>query len=117
MGKSLLAIEIGKRIKLLREEKCLQQKDLSDSLNITRSNISKYETGDLEINYDILNNVSNFFDVSLDFIFGISPNPQIKTNEADELYNYIKHLKPAINKGLSPIKFKKLIDFWETMND
>jgi transcriptional regulator with XRE-family HTH domain len=58
------------RLKDLRNEKRLTQKELAESLNLTHSTISKYERNDLEPSNEILLSISNFFDVSIDFLLG-----------------------------------------------
>jgi transcriptional regulator with XRE-family HTH domain len=58
------------RLKDLRSEKKLTQKELAENLNLTHSTISKYERGDLEPSNDVLLSISDFFDVSVDFLLG-----------------------------------------------
>lgn len=60
------------RLKDLRNEKGLTQKELAENLNLTHSTISKYERGDLEPSNDVLLSISNFFDVTVDFLLGKS---------------------------------------------
>ncbi|MDF2839941.1 MAG: transcriptional regulator, family [Clostridia bacterium] len=58
------------RLKDLRSENKLTQKELAENLNLTHSTISKYERGDLEPSNDVLLSISDFFDVSVDFLLG-----------------------------------------------
>lgn len=62
---------VGGRIKELRKEKGLTQQQLSDILEVDRSNFSKYELGKLEISNEMLIKLAKFFDVTTDYILGL----------------------------------------------
>lgn len=62
----------GQRLKALRTEKCLTQLELAHKVNLSKANISKYESDNIEPNLDTLNLFSELFDVSLDFLLGKS---------------------------------------------
>jgi transcriptional regulator with XRE-family HTH domain len=117
MSRSELAKFIGNNIKNIREEHCLNQKDMADILNITRSNVSKYELGDLEINYDTLLKISKHFDISINYLFGLTPNRQIDLSEVNNYYDYLKIIKPAIRDGLTPDVLKQMIQLWTTIKN
>ena len=55
----------------LRQEKGLTQQEVADYLKIDRSNYSKYEHGKLEINIDMLRNLSKLYGVPTDYILGL----------------------------------------------
>ena len=66
-------VEIGKRLKDLREQNHMKQSDLSKEWNCKRESISKYETGDRCITMDRLVDYVNTFGVPADYIlFGNS---------------------------------------------
>lgn len=58
------------RVKELRLENNLTQKELADNFGFNRSTISDWETRGREPSYDLLIDVANFFDVSLDYLLG-----------------------------------------------
>lgn len=60
------------RIKELREINDIQQKELAAELNIPASTLSQYETGKREPNIEIVKKIANFFNVSTDYIYGLS---------------------------------------------
>ena len=64
-----------KRIRDLREDKDLTQKDLAKILNCSQQVYSNYELGQRDIPTDILIKLSEFYKVSTDYILGISDNP------------------------------------------
>lgn len=70
------------RIKNLREDKDLFQKDLAKILDITQRNYSYFETGKSDIPTDILIKLADFYNTSIDYILGrtneIKPYPRTK---------------------------------------
>lgn len=61
-------IQIGYRIKELREAKNLNQEELSKILNIEQSTLSYYENNKRRPSLEVLIKMANFFGVSLDYI-------------------------------------------------
>lgn len=70
------------RIKDMREDKDLLQKDVADFLNVSQTNYSKYELGKINIPINALKNMAIFFDTSIDYLLGltdeIKPYPRRK---------------------------------------
>lgn len=67
-----------KRIRDLREDGDLTQKELAKALNCSQQVYSNYELGQRDIPTDILIKLSYFYKVSVDYILGITDNPKIK---------------------------------------
>ena len=67
-----------KRIRDLREDRDLTQKEMSKILNCSQQVYSNYELGQRDIPTDILIKLSAFYKVSTDFILGITDNPKIQ---------------------------------------
>ena len=65
---------VYKRIRDLREDRDLTQKDLSRVLNCSQQVYSNYELGQRDIPTDILIKLSQFYNVSVDYILGLSDN-------------------------------------------
>ena len=61
-----------KRIRDLREDKDLSQKQLAEILNISQSTYSRYESGFLDIPSEILISLSKIYGVTVDYILGLS---------------------------------------------
>ena len=74
---------ISKRIKQLRQEKHLNQKELSKLLNISNTTLSQYETGQRVPSDEIKIQFAKIFDCSLDYLMGVSDvrNPYESQNE------------------------------------
>ena len=58
----------GNKLKSLRENKGLLQKELADILNISLSSISMYERGERQPDNETLKKISNYFNVSTDYL-------------------------------------------------
>lgn len=69
---------IYKRIRDLREDKDITQKEISKILNCSQQVYSNYELGQRDIPTYILIELSNFYNVSVDYILGITDNPKIQ---------------------------------------
>lgn len=64
----------SQRLKELRIEKGIGQKEIANFLNITRSGYSNYEQGTREPSLELLKLICDFFDVSADYLIGRSDN-------------------------------------------
>lgn len=60
------------RLKELREEKGLTQKDFAETLDISRATIAGYESQGKEPSFDRLKGFAKFFNVSVDYLVGYS---------------------------------------------
>ena len=67
-----------RRIRDLREDNDLTQKQVAQSLNCSQQVYSNYELGQRDIPTDILIKLSEFYDVSTDYILGLSDDPKRK---------------------------------------
>ncbi len=66
------------RIRDLREDNDLKQRELAEILNCSQRVYSNYERGDLDIPTEILIKLADNYDVSVDYILGRTDNK--KTN-------------------------------------
>ena len=70
------------RIAELRLDKDLKQKEVAFKLNVSENNYSKWERGVTDIPLLKSNKLANFYDCSLDYLFGLS-NKNIKTERKE----------------------------------
>lgn len=63
---------IAERIKQLRKELGLTQEELAKQLSIAPSTIGMYETNKREPNNELTIKIANFFNVSADYLLGLS---------------------------------------------
>lgn len=65
------------RLKELREERHISQVRLAIELGTYQNNISRYENLEHEADYRTLLDIADYFNVSLDYLFGRTDNPKI----------------------------------------
>ncbi len=63
---------LGDRIRFLRKEKGLTQQELAKCIHMSDGNLSKYELDKLEPNIDSIKLLASFFNVSTDYLLGLS---------------------------------------------
>lgn len=74
---------LGKRLKMLREEANMSRAELALQLNTSIPAISQYENGARTPSDDIKISISKLFNVSLDYLMGLSP---IKNDLSADMY-------------------------------
>lgn len=78
---------LGKRLHALREKNGLKQNELASILHISCSSISAYERGERAPNLDIILALSEYFDVTTDYLLGktsYSQSPSILTEKVSD---------------------------------
>lgn len=70
-------MEWNEKIRGLREDKDLTQTQMGKILKATQKQVSNWETGRNEPPYDILKKYAIFFNVSADYILGLSKSKKI----------------------------------------
>ncbi|MGI6153581.1 MAG: helix-turn-helix domain-containing protein [Christensenellaceae bacterium] len=73
---------VGNRLRALRESLGISQKKVSEMLGAGQASVFRYETDKCQAPYKTLLWYADYFDVSMDYIFGRTDQPQGK------LYNY-----------------------------
>ena len=61
-----------KRIRDLREDKDLSQKEIASILNMSQTGYSKYEVVTNDVPTKILIQLANFYNTSVDYILGLT---------------------------------------------
>lgn len=64
------------RIRDLREDHDLKQRELADYLNCSQQVYSNYELGQRDIPTDVLIRLSEYYHVSVDYLLGLTNNPK-----------------------------------------
>ena len=70
---------IAMRLRALREKAAFSQQKLSKTLNVAQASLCRYECGETEAPANVLLKYADYFDVSLDYIFGRTDDPHGKT--------------------------------------
>lgn len=63
-------LQLGQKLKKLRTDENLTQKQLAEKLNISRVNYTRYETNKARPDYETLITIADFYNISLDELFG-----------------------------------------------
>lgn len=81
-------METENRIKKLRVSRGITQRELAKQIGITQPALSNYESGRTP-NIEVAQKISNFFNVSIDYLIGESniKEPYNKWSKADFLYS------------------------------
>lgn len=105
---------LADRLKKLRNEKGLNQKDLAKLLGVSESAYGYYEQGRREPSNEAQEKLANFFDCSIDYLTGHSDTRKVDLDPDSldflEEYNklptehkeYIKGLIRIVNKTSAP---------------
>jgi len=78
-------IKYGERIAQLREKNALTQEELANKLGISRAALSHYETSRREPDYDTINKIAAFFNVSIDYLLSTGSDADGPTRPVAEL--------------------------------
>lgn len=63
-------MDISERLKELRAKKGYSQAELADKLHVSKSTISMIEAGSRKPSYELMEQLADFFNVSLDYLRG-----------------------------------------------
>ena len=61
----------GERLRELRCEKGLTQKQLAEKLNISQKSLSKHERESLDLSTELIVRICRYFQVSADYLLGL----------------------------------------------
>ena len=86
---------VAERLRTLRDSVRLSQKEFGARIGITQSAVNRYENKQSQASYETLLRYADFFDVSLDYIYGRTDKPQ------GTLYEY----KPKIEDNVEMQEF------------
>ena len=91
---------LSERLKSLRLESKITQKEISDKLEIGQGTYARYEKGDRKPTGEILNKLANFFNVSTDYLLGNTDNKN-STKFEDDLEESLNTARAFSGKPIS----------------
>lgn len=65
-------MDVHSRIRKLREQNNITREDFAKKIDVTYAALSKYETGKRQPDYETLQKIADFFEVSTDYLLGRS---------------------------------------------
>ena len=83
--------ELGKRIQELRKQSGLTQAQLASKIEISHTQLTRYESKNIQPPADVLQRMANIFDVSIDYI--VSGNKSDKVEQTLKDAELIKQFK------------------------
>lgn len=102
--------EIGERIKHLRISKKLTQDEVAHALNVKRQTVTRWETGARDIKTEITILLSKYFNVSADYLLGLTENTSTNISEIG-ISNKTGFSTSTVENILDlPIKLKIILD-------
>ena len=74
-------MNIGNKIKTLREKKGLTQLELSKDLNVVRQTVAQWENQERDLKTGAIISLSKYFNVSADYLLGLTENTSTNISE------------------------------------
>lgn len=99
------------KLKILREERGLSQQAFATRMGISQSTVGMWESGKREPNFNTVQKIADFFNVSVDYLLGRSEDTALNealSKEEFALFGEIRDLTTAEKEDvLSFIRFTK----------
>lgn len=89
------------RLKDIREDSDLRQKDVADKLGVARNTLAQYETGARRLPTELIVPICDLFDVTADYLLGRSSVPRSKWSKMD--HDLVTAYRAA------PLKIQKVV--------
>ncbi len=107
----------GAVIKKLRDDKQKTQQDIADVLGIARQTYNHYELQENIIPLKHLNNLANYYDVSIDYLFGLNDLKQYPnhSNEIDIMKSQIRLKEFRKDYKLTQVKLANILNTFHTV--
>jgi transcriptional regulator with XRE-family HTH domain len=94
MGDVVSSVELGMKIKLLRQQAGLSQEKLAELVGVTFQQIQKYENGHTTLNIIKLQHIAQSLKVSVLEFFSSAPTHNVRlTSEEDQLLQSFRRIK------------------------
>lgn len=100
-------VNFSEKLKNLRKEKGITQQALADAINEKRSSIANYESNNALPGFEILNKLSDFFNVPVGYLTGKDNSLVSEYNfkSLEDYINIIPNQKPLWIRIKNPIKY------------
>ncbi len=91
------------RLKELREDRDLLQKEVAEITGIEQRTLSNYETGKTNPDSETIIKLAEFYGVSCDYLLGVN---KINVTESEDIVKELERLKQRITQLQKYISFK-----------
>lgn len=113
---------LGSRLIYLRKQKGKTQQDIAKVIGITRPAYTAYETGKRNPDYDTLQKIADYYDVTTDYLLGRSDSISISPIDKDEEAFQAFVNNPSLQKWYKELPkspeedLEQLRTVWEMIN-
>lgn len=114
---------LGMRIKKLREQNNISQKDFAKKIDVSNVVLSRYESDERKPDYDTLEKIADYFEVTVDFLLGRPKTPASSPLQKDEEEFQAFANDPSLQKWYKELPkskeedLRKLRKMWEILKD
>jgi len=111
----------GDILSKLRKSRGLSQYELAERLSFSRGKLANYEQGTRQPDFETLEKLADFFDVSTDYLLGRSNSPTPSPIDKDEQEFQAFANNPSLQKWYKDLPksseedLRLLRDMWETI--
>lgn len=96
--------EFHRRLKSLRKERQKNQNDLAKLLGVTRATVSAYETNKIMPPYDKLKILSDYFNVSVEYLTGKNTEEESKFDVNETLLKLLYQIREDSDLTIDGVK-------------
>ncbi len=100
-------VNVGSKLKTLREERDLSQIEVAEALNINNSVLSRIENSKRPVEDDLLSKFAQFYGVTSDYLLGLVNKP----NQTRDIPQTVAPYLPEGFDKLSPEARKEVLDY------
>lgn len=95
---------LAEKLKLLRKEKGITQEEFAKDIKVTKGAVAMWETNKRTPDLNMLKDISNYFNISIDWLIGNSDSKTLPAaNGVQELNEvYFSIAKDAQEQGIDP---------------
>lgn len=101
------------RIKILREQHGMKQRELAEELGISQNTLSTWETGRYEPDAEMLKRIASVFNVSVDYLLGGDPPWSNMRGDQLDFLGVIRLMRTI--EQLTPPQFDQVIEYAENL--
>lgn len=100
MGDVVSSVELGMKIKLLRQQAGLSQEKLAEMVGVSFQQVQKYESGSTTLNILKLQHIAQALKVQVSEFFSSVPTQHVRlTGEEDQLLQSFRRIKNVELRG------------------
>ena len=92
------------RLKELRKEKKLTQQEVADAMGVSRRGFQKWENGDSQLKPDKIQQLADYFGVSVGYLLGYNEDPKPADKSESKLPIYKQYILKINNIEIDLVK-------------